>query len=313
MISGIFTPNLVPFNERGIHEDELRRMTNWLIEKGISGLYPNGSTGEFITMRYEERKRIITIIAQENRDRVPILAGASEPNLESVLDACQTYADLGCTAVSVMAPYYYKISQASIEHYFRTLAQRSPIDIILYNIPIFANEISVPVITRLALECPRIVGVKDSSRDFPKFLNILNSIKPQRQDFSCLIGCEEMLMPSLIMGADGGVMATSGVVPEAVMRLYHEFVADHWQDAKRIQLSMLDLINTMLFGASFPQGFREGMIQRGFRMGPSRQLFSPHERINPQSLRAKIERVLIECGFSDTLDISFPEKGLHNK
>jgi len=172
MLKGIFTPNLIPFLEDGrIHEAELRCMIHWLIEKGVSGLYPNGSTGEFMRLSFEERKCVIQIVAEETRGRVPILAGAAEANLSLILEACRAYADLGCAAVSVTGPYYYKVSQESIEHLFRELARRSPIDIVLYNIPQFANEISVPAVTRLALDCPRIVGLKDSSRDFPRFVN----------------------------------------------------------------------------------------------------------------------------------------------
>src|SRR5512136_621175 len=235
MIAGILTPNLVPFLDDGrINEEELRRMIHWLIEKGVSGLYPNRSTGEFIRLSFEERRRVIQIVAEETRGRVPILAGAAEANLTMILEACHAYADLGCAAVSVTGPYYYKVSQESIEHLFRELARRSPIDIVLYNIPQFANEISLPVVTRLALDCPRIVGIKDSSRDMPRFLNTLHAIKPQRPDFSCLIGCEEILFPSLQMGADGGTIATSGVVPEVITKLYQEFLAGHWDEVKRI-------------------------------------------------------------------------------
>ena len=228
MLKGIFTPNLVPFLDDGrINEAELRRMINWLIAKGVNGLYPNGSTGEFIRLSFEERKRVIQIVAEETRGRVPILAGAAEANLTMILEACRTYADLGCAAVSITGPYYFKVSQESIEHFFRELARRSPIDILLYNIPQFSNEISLPVVTRLALDCPRIVGIKDSSRDFPRFLCTLQAIKPQRPDFACLIGCEEILFPALLMGADGGTIATSGVVPEVIMKLYHESIAGH--------------------------------------------------------------------------------------
>ena len=78
MIRGIFTPNLVPFLDDGrINEPELRRLINWLIDKGVSGLYPNGSTGEFIRLSFEERQRIIQIVTEENRGRVPVLAGAA--------------------------------------------------------------------------------------------------------------------------------------------------------------------------------------------------------------------------------------------
>jgi dihydrodipicolinate synthase/N-acetylneuraminate lyase len=300
MIRGIYTPNLVPFLEDGqINEDELRRLVNWLIDKGVTGLYPNGSTGEFIRLSFEERKRVIAIVAQETRGRVPILAGAAESNLTLILEACRFYADLGCAAVSVTGPYYYKVSQESIEHFFRELASRSPIDIVLYNIPQFSNEISVPVLTRLALDCPRIVGVKDSSRDFPRFLNTLEAIKGQRPDFSCLIGCEEILFPSLFMGGDGGTIATSGVVPEVVMKLYREFLEGNFAEAKRIQMKLLDLINAMLYGTNFPEGFRAGMSLRGFNLGTTRQLLSPREKTDLGEIRSKIACILTECGFGE--------------
>jgi len=300
MIRGILTPNLVPFKDDGsINEGELRRMINWLIEKGVSGLYPNGSTGEFIRLSFEERKRVIKIVAEENRGRVPILAGAAESNLTMILDACRTYADLGCVAVSITGPYYYKVSQESIEHFFREVAKRSPIDILLYNIPQFSNEISVPVVTRLAMDCPRIVGIKDSSRDFPRFLNTLHAIKPQRPDFSCMIGCEEILFPSLLMGADGGTIASSGVVPEVIMKLHQEFLAGRWDEAKRIQFKLLDLINAMLYGTNFPEGFRAGMALRGFNLGTTRQLLSPREQFDLEEIGSKIACLLADCGFSE--------------
>ena len=300
VIKGIFTPNLVPFLDDGrINEGELRRMVNWLVEKGVSGLYPNGSTGEFIRLSFEERKRVIQIVVEENRGRVPILAGAAEANLTMILDACRTYADLGCAAVSITGPYYYKVSQESIEHFFRELAKRSPIDIVLYNIPQFSNEISVPVLTRLALDCPRIVGVKDSSRDFPRFLSTLHAIKPQRPDFVCLIGCEEILFPSLLMGADGGTIASSGVVPEVIMKLYRESLAGNWEEAKRIQFKLLDLIEAMLYGTNFPEGFRVGMSLRGFALGTTRQLLSPKEQSDLEDIRAKVACILADCGFEE--------------
>ena len=80
---------------------------------------------------------------------MPILAGAAEANIDLVLEACAYCADFGCTAVSVTGPYYFNVSQESIEHYFRELAERSPIDVLLYNIPQFSNEIGVDIVERL--------------------------------------------------------------------------------------------------------------------------------------------------------------------
>ncbi len=300
LIEGIFCPNVVPFNEdRSINEHELRRYVSWLIEKGVSGLYPNGSTGEFIRLSFAERIRVVEIVADEAKGRVPILAGAAEPNVDLVLEACRRYADLGCQAVSVTGPYYYKVSQESIEHYFRELAAHSPIDILIYNIPQFSNEVSLEVVKRLAMDCPRIVGTKDSSRDMPRFMDTLNEVKSQRPDFVCLIGCEEILLPSLLMGGDGGTIATSGVAPEAVMKLYHSFRAGDLPEAKRIQFKLLELIKTMFAVGNFPEGFREGVALRGFAIGRARQPLSESEQVHLEEIRSTLACLLTECGFSE--------------
>lgn len=305
MIRGIFTPNVVPFHDdHRINEGELRRYVSWLIEKGVTGLYPNGSTGEFIRLSFEQRIRVVEIIADEVRGRVPILAGAAEPNVSMVIEACKRYADLGCRAVSVTGPYYFKVSQQSIEHYFRDLAGKSPIDIIVYNIPQFSNEISLDVVKRLAADCPRIVGIKDSSRDMPRFMDTLNEVKPVRPDFSCLIGCEEILLPVLLMGGDGGTVATSGIAPEAVMKLYRSFLEGDMVEAKRIQFKLLELIKTMFAAGNFPEGFREGVNLRGFETGRGPQAMSPDEMPHFEAIRSKLACLLKECGFPDGIDSS---------
>jgi dihydrodipicolinate synthase/N-acetylneuraminate lyase len=299
-IQGIFTPNVVPFkDDQSINEPVLRAYTSWLIEKGVSGLYPNGSTGEFIRLSFEQRMRVVEIMADEADGRVPILAGAAEPNIDLVLEAGRRCADLGCRAVSVTGPYYYKVSQESIEHYFRELAKRSPIDILLYNIPQFSNEISLTVVKRLAADCPRIVGIKDSSRDMPRFMDTLNEVKAIRPDFACLIGCEEILLPVLMMGADGGTIATSGVAPEAVMKLYDNFRTGDFAGAKRIQFKLLELIKTMFAAGNFPEGFREGVNLRGFDTGRGPQPMSPQEMEHFRAIRGKLACLLADCGFAE--------------
>lgn len=299
-ISGIYTPNIVPFNDdHSINEGELRRLTAWLIEKGVHGLYPNGSTGEFIRLSFEDRLRMVKIMAEENRGRLPILAGAAEPNADQVLQACQFYADLGCRAVSLTGPYYYKVSQESIEKYFRDLAAKTPIDILLYNIPQFSNEISLPVVKRLAMDCPRIIGIKDSSRDFPRFCTMLAQIKPQRPDFVCFSGTEEILYPSLVMGGDGGTIASSGVMPEVIVKLYNDFRAGNHAECRRVQLKLQDIIAAMFAAGNFPEGFRAAVALRGFNPGPPRFPMSAGELANLEEAKGKLACLLGECGYAE--------------
>ncbi len=296
-IKGILTPNLVPLDRNGnIAEDELRRYVEWLVQKGVSGLYPNGSTGEFTRFSPEERREIIRIVASQVNGRVPVLAGAAEATVRDTLAACAAYAEMGCTAAAICAPYYFKLSQDSVGEYFAELARHTELDIVLYNIPQFANEISLDTIERLA-DFPRIVGIKDSSRDFPRFLNLINRMRPRRPDFSILIGTEEIILPALLMGGDGGTIATSGIVPEVVMKLYALAESGQIEEARRIQFKLLELINVMLFGAGFPEGFRAAASLRGFVMGQSRQPLSPKEKCDLNAVRQTLHCILSEHGF----------------
>ena len=296
-IKGILTPNLVPLDRNGsIAEDELRRYVEWLVQKGVSGLYPNGSTGEFTRFSPEERREIIRIVASQVNGRVPVLAGAAEATVRDTLAACAAYAEMGCTAAAICAPYYFKLSQDSVGEYFAELARHTELDIVLYNIPQFANEISLDTIERLA-DFPRIVGIKDSSRDFPRFLNLINRMRPRRPDFSILIGTEEIILPALLMGGDGGTIATSGIVPEVVMKLYALAESGKIEEARKIQFKLLELINVMLFGAGFPEGFRAAASLRGFVMGQSRQPLSPKEKCDLNAVRQTLHCILSEHGF----------------
>jgi len=298
-LSGIFVPNIVPYDAQGrINEEELRRIIRWLCGKGVTGFYPNGSMGEFIRLSYEERKRVVKIVAEEAGGK-PILAGAAEPNVDLVLEMCRYCADLGCRAVSITGPYYFKLTQESIEAYFRELAAKSPIDIVIYNIPAFANEISVPVLKRLALDCPRIIGTKDTSRDMPRFQQVLHEIKSQRPDFSVLIGWEELLCTTLFMGGDGGTLSSAGVVPEVIMKIYNEARAGNWAESKRVQFKLLDLFSLMVNAPNFPEGFRAGYEMRGFSPGRARFPLSAGELELMADIRSRIACVLTECGFSE--------------
>ncbi|OQB39514.1 MAG: 4-hydroxy-tetrahydrodipicolinate synthase [Candidatus Latescibacteria bacterium ADurb.Bin168] len=262
----------------------------------MSGLYPNGSTGEFTRFSPEERREIIRIVASQVNGRVPVLAGAAEATVRDTLAACAAYAEMGCTAAAICAPYYFKLSQDSVGEYFAELARHTELDIVLYNIPQFANEISLDTIERLA-DFPRIVGIKDSSRDFPRFLNLINRMRPRRPDFSILIGTEEIILPALLMGGDGGTIATSGIVPEVVMKLYALAESGQIEEARRIQFKLLELINVMLFGAGFPEGFRAAASLRGFVMGQSRQPLSPKEKCDLNAVRQTLHCILSEHGF----------------
>lgn len=294
-LRGIYTPNIVPLNNRGdIHESELRRYVDWLIDQGVDGLYPNGSTGEFTRFTPDERKRIVTIIAEQVDGRIPILAGAAEANSKETLRACEYYAELGVRAVAIVSPFYYKLSQESVFAYFKEIAEHSPIDITLYNIPMFANPIEVSTVRRLSEECPRIIAIKDSSGDISHMIRMMSAVRPNRPDFRFFTGWEAALMPMLLIGCHGATIATSGVIPKLPCRLYKLVVAGRLTEARVLQESLISIFDSMLSMAEFPEGIREAVKLRGFDVGRSRQFQNTDDGL---SASIRILRSLI-----DTLD-----------
>ncbi len=298
-IEGIFTPHMVPLDNRGqIHEAELRRYVDWLIARGVHGLYPNGSTGEFVRFTPEERRRIIRVVCDQARGRVPVLAGAAEANVSETLSACEAYAALGARAVAIVSPFYYKLGPESVYTYFREIALRSPIDITLYNIPMFASPIDVPTLRRLA-ELERIVGIKDSSGDVAFMMRMIAAVRPLRPDFVFLTGWEAVLVPMLLIGCGGGTNATSGVVPELTRVVYELTRSGRLEEAVQLQYRLLELFDAMLYSADFPEGFRAAVELRGFNMGSSRQPLSPNQKVDRAALQRVLRCILSDFGYVD--------------
>ena len=130
--------------------------------------------------------------------------------------------------------------------YFAEIARHSPIDLTLYNIPMFASPIDVPTIRRLAGEFPRVIGIKDSSGDLAFMMRMISAVRPQRPDFTFLTGWEAVLVPMLMIGCDGGTHASSNVVPEITRRMYDLFRSGNHAEAMKWQFRILELFDAML-------------------------------------------------------------------
>jgi dihydrodipicolinate synthase/N-acetylneuraminate lyase len=298
-LQGIFTPTLVALDERGdINEPELRRFISWLIERGVHGLYPNGSTGEFTRFTAEERRRIVRIVCEEARGRVPVLAGAAEANVKETLAACEAYAGMGAAAVAIVSPFYYRLSPEAVYAYFADIARHAPIDVTLYNIPMFASPIDVPTVRKLA-EFPRVIGIKDSSGDLAFMMRMIGAVRPLRPDFSFLTGWEAVLAPMLMIGCDGGTNASSNAVPEVTRKIYDLSKAGNFDEAMRWQYRILELFDAMLYPFEFPDGFRAAAEMRGFRFGHSRQPMSDAQQASSAALESVLQCILADFGFVD--------------
>ncbi len=287
-LAGLYVPNIVPLDEEGgIKEDELRRYVDWLIHMGVDGLYPNGSSGEFTRFTPEERRRIVKIVCDQAAGRVPVLAGAAEANPRETIKACEAYAEYGARAVAIVSPFYYRLSPDGVFAYFAEIAKNAPIDVTLYNIPMFASPIDVPTIQRLS-EFGRIIGIKDSSGDMAFMLRMIRAVRVSRPNFSFLSGWDAALVPMLLMGCDGGTNALTGVIPEFMTTMYVAVREMQIDKAREMQFRLLDLFDAIVYGADFPEGLRVAVELRGFDMGLSRQPLTEGQKAAREELRETI-------------------------
>ena len=292
-IRGILTPNITPVDAQGrVDHDRLTGYVDWLIDKGIDGLYPNGSTGEFVRFNPQERREIVATVIRAARGRVPVLAGAAEANADETIAACNAYGDMGVRAVAIVAPFYYRLSPDGVYAYFRKIADQVRVDITLYNIPLFASPIDVETVRRLAEECPRVCGIKDSSGDISHMLRMIAAVRPIRPDFSFLTGWDTALVPMLMCGADGGTNATSGVVPELTRAIYHACQAGDIDRALQLQHALIPLFDLMIGTPEFPEGFRAGVRVRGWDLGPGRQPLTTNQRNVSDAAFSKLEGMI---------------------
>ena len=306
-ISGILTPNITPVDTKGrIDEDTLRGYVDWLIEHGVDGLYPNGSTGEFVRFNPDERRQIVRIVVEQTAGRVPVLAGAAEANADETIRACNAYGEMGVRAVAIVAPFYYRLSSEAVYAYFRHIAQNVDVDVTLYNIPMFASPIDVDTVVRLASEQPRVVGIKDSSGDLPNLMRMMAAIRPMRDDFSFLTGWDPSLTAMLISGADGGTNATSGVVPELTRAIHRSVVDGNIEKAVSLQYELIPLFDMMIGLGEFPDGFRAGARARGWDLGLGRVPVTEQQRetvkIGEQLIADAVQSKVVANGVTPSIE-----------
>jgi 4-hydroxy-tetrahydrodipicolinate synthase len=288
---GVYAAMQTPFEaDGGINEKVLRQMVDFGITKGLHGLFPVSSVGEFAHLSLEQCYQCMEIVMDQAKGRVAITPGVTATCAETSIKLARKAKELGCQAVVAAAPYYYPISQENMEKHFELIADAVDIPIILYNIPLFSVPISNDVVKRLSRR-PNIVGMKDSSGSLVELLHYMDKVRIANGEMNFLVGREEILAPALSIGAKGCIVGSGGIIPEIMVGIWDAYQAGDIGKANRIQMSMLSLVRAM-FAAPFPTGFKAALELRGFAMGPFKQPMSAAEEFNFSGIKARIQKVL---------------------
>lgn len=296
---GTIAAMLTPFDREGkINEVEVRKLVNFLIDKGVSGIFPVSSCGEYVHMDMGERKFLIDIVVDENKGRVDIIPGTGATCYHQSIELARYAKSKGCSAVVLHGPYFFKNTEEVVEGHLRKVAESVDIPIFLYNIPFFANEVTPAMAERLC-QLPNVVGIKDSSGNMVNVMNLIEMTRKVNPEFKVLVGAEEIYLPALLMGAKGCMTAAACLVPEFMVGIYKACIEGNVNLSYNLQFAILPLIREMK-SINFPQGFKEALSARGIEMGPPKMNY-------PQSTIAKIAdlRIRLEIEIKSLLDKYF--------
>ena len=269
---GPYAALLTPYTVEGkINEATLRDEVEFLASSNITGIFPCGSSGEFIHLSTEENCRIMDIVADQLKGRKIILPGTCSSNVDTTVQLIKKAEEVGCPAVVICPPYYITLSQEEILEYYRILARRvKTAKIILYNIPMFTNEISMTIFRELLKE-KSIIAIKDSSANMKRISHYIDIVRNERQDFAVMTGTDDILFPALVSGCVGSMTAFSGILPEITTGIYEAFYNQEYSTALQLQQSIMKLLRCA-DSLAFPAGYKMIMEKRGLSMGPSKQV-----------------------------------------
>jgi len=210
MFTGIITALVTPFRGDAIDEEALRRLVDEQIAAGVDGLVPVGTTGESPTVTVEEHIRVIEIVVQAAKKRVPVIAGTGSNSTAEAIELTQHAKKAGADAAMLVVPYYNKPTQEGLFQHFKAVAEAVDIPILLYNVPPrTGGDMQVETVIRLS-QVKNIIGIKDASYDMAR--PTLTKLKAKK-GFIQLSGEDASAMGFMAQGGDGCISVTANVAP----------------------------------------------------------------------------------------------------
>ena len=222
ILKGVVVPIVTPLkkgNQDKIDEIAVERLCDFLISKGVNGLFPCGTTGEGPLLSKKTRKELASLVVKKVKGRVPVVIQTGCIETKSTIELTKQARDEGADGAAVVAPYFYRYDFDSLQRHFLTVAKSVPgFPIYLYNIPSNTNNDITPELLRAIIsETDNVAGIKYTHFDLRKIPEYLSHLG---EDRVFLMGNDELIYPSYLLGASGSVSANANVFPEPFVRLY---------------------------------------------------------------------------------------------
>ncbi|HEY2441636.1 MAG TPA: dihydrodipicolinate synthase family protein [Streptosporangiaceae bacterium] len=239
--SGIMVALATPVQADGtLDEAGLERLVHRVVTGGVTGISPVGSTGEGPRLTRAQRLAVCRRVRELAPTGMPVIPGVPLATMEGGHAELAALSEAGATAALVAAPSYYPLTDDGALRVYETLADRSPLPLLLYNIPVFTKVSLAPeVVARLAAH-PAVAGIKDSSRDMGYQQQVLYATA--NADFSVLTGDDSLLVASLTLGAAGTIAASANLVPGLVAGVFRAFASGDVPAALSLQQRLTRII-----------------------------------------------------------------------
>ncbi len=252
---------VTPFHEdTRVDYDGLRRLVKHVTAGGVDYLVVLGTTAETATLSSEEKTRILEVVAAENAGRLPLVAGIGGNNTLAVAEEMQSR-NLGAyQAILSVSPYYNRPTQEGIYQHFCYLAERSPLPILVYNVPARTGSNMLPeTVARLAADCPNILGVKEASGNMEQIGRLIGLVP---KNFMVISGDDSLATATILKGGVGVISVLGQAIPGRFTAQIQAALAGREGEACKMASDLEPLVE-LLFREGNPAGVKALLAREG--------------------------------------------------
>lgn len=292
ILRGISAPQLTPFHADGsVNYEEYTRLTRFAVDAGLRGIFVCGTTGEFVNLTLDERKRLLSAAMAGAGSGTRIMFNTTAMNLADMKDLFDWARSEGAHCASVTPPYYHSYDAPALTAYFQKAAGLAgDMPLYLYNMPgMTRNPITPAVLAEVCRTCPNVAGLKDSSMDFLTLQEFQCLELPE--GFELITGNDAQVLPALQAGGAGAVIALAGVFPALCRSIWDRYHAGDLEGARRAQGQVLEL-RGLVRGVMPIMAHKKMLELQGFHMGPARFPFRALTGAEEARVEAGVKAIL---------------------
>lgn len=266
--ANFFTPVVTAFDSTGNLDIQANKnIYDNLIKGGVDGLVVMGSTGEFFTMTTEQKKQLIDLVVPYVNKRTKVYIETSCMAVEDTVELSNYAINAGADAVMIISPYYFTLSDASVEFFYDQVASQIKGDIFLYNFPARTSyDISPKVTLNLLRKHKNIIGFKDTVTEMGHTRKLITSVSKEFPDFIVLSGFDENFMHNIICGGSGCIGGLSNIYPEVFSAWVKAIDAKDMDEASKIQKKVDVICDLYDVGTPFIPIIKKAMMLKGIGM-----------------------------------------------